>query len=311
MIDYLLRWMKKIGESNMKENPIPIFKAFEGQSQYLAAYEASLGLWPVPYTSAFVTTPYGQTHVITCGPEDAFPLVLLHGGYASSTMWFANIADLSAKFRVVAIDTIGEPGKSIPSRPNASRHDIGAWLEQVFTQLGIQKAHVVGLSRGGWLALNFALHAPQRLERVVLLSPAASFISLTPFFQTLSRVVIRIPVRSVLKAVLYSWVTPGFVINDVFERQFVLGLLHWNWAVNAQGYSGVMPSVFPSEELGKLHMPILMLTGDHDKLNPPRAIQRARQMIPHLEAEIIPHAGHLLSMEQPGCVDQRVLSFLA
>lgn len=293
------------------DSPINLFKTSKGQAEYFMAYDAALGLWPVPHESQTVTTPYGQTHVISCGPEDAFPLVLLHGGYASSTMWFANIADLSTKFRVYAIDTIGEPGKSIPSWPNASRYDCATWLEQVFTQLGIQKAHVVGLSRGGWLALNLALQAPQRVDRVVLLSPAASFISLTPFFQTLSRVVIRIAVRSVLKAVLYSWVAPGFSIHSVFERQFILGLLRWNWAVNARGYSGVMPSVFPPEELGKLRTPILMLTGDHDRLNPPMAIQRARQMIPHLEAEIIPQAGHMLSMEQPESVDAHILKFLA
>ena len=283
----------------------------EGQSQYLAAYEASLGLWPVPHTARLVPTSYGQTHVITCGPEDGFPLVLLHGGYASATMWYANIADLSLKYRVYAIETLGEPGKSIPTRPNASRYDSAAWLEQVFAQLGIQKAHVVGLSRGGWLALNLALHAPQRLERIVLLSPAASFISLTPFFQALANAVVRIPVMRILKAVLYSWVTPGFVINEVFERQFILGLLHWNWAVNSQGYSGVMPSMFPPDELGNLHMPILLLIGDHDKLNPPGVIQQARKMIPHIDAGIIPAAGHLLSMEQPQCVDEHIMRFLA
>ena len=110
---------------------------------------------------------------------------------------------------------------------------------------------------------------------------------------------------------LYSWVAPGFVINKVFEKQFILGLLHWNWTVNSQGYSGVMPSVFSSEELGELRMPILMLIGDHDRLNSPRVIQTARQMIPHIETGIIPDAGHMLSMEQPGYVDQRVLDFLA
>ena len=107
----------------MMENPIPIYKTLEGQSQYVAAYNDSLRLWPVPHTSTFVPTPYGQTHVITCGPENAFSLVLLHGGYASATMWFANIADLSLKFRVYAIDTIGELGKSLPTMPNASRFD--------------------------------------------------------------------------------------------------------------------------------------------------------------------------------------------
>jgi pimeloyl-ACP methyl ester carboxylesterase len=116
--------------------------------------------------------------VITTGPENAFSMVLLHGGYASSTMWFANIADLSAVYRVYAIDTFGEPGMSIPKRPNASRAFCANWLVEVLEELKIRKAHVVGLSRGGWLAMNLALHAPQLLERVVLLSPAASYVVL-------------------------------------------------------------------------------------------------------------------------------------
>jgi pimeloyl-ACP methyl ester carboxylesterase len=56
----------------------------------------------------FFTTPYGQTHVISYGPTDAFPLLLLHAGQASSTMWFPNIADLSTKFHLFALDTLDE-----------------------------------------------------------------------------------------------------------------------------------------------------------------------------------------------------------
>ncbi len=293
------------------ETTMQLFKTPKGQAEYFAAYNTSMGLWPVPYTTRFVATPYGQTHVILCGPENGFPVVLLHGGYASSTMWFANIADLSATYRVYAIDTLGEPGKSMPTQANASRQACANWLVGVMDQLGISKAHVIGLSRGGWMAINLALHAPERLEKIVLLSPAASFISLSPFFQTLSKVVIRLPVKAILKAVLYAWVAPGFVVNAVFESQFILGLLYWNWAVNARGYSGVMPSVFRAEELGKLCMPVLMLIGDHDKLNPPGVIERARQMIPYIEAAVVPDAGHMLSIEQPERVDAYILEFLS
>jgi pimeloyl-ACP methyl ester carboxylesterase len=158
--------------------------------------------------------------------------------------------------------------------------------------------------------LNLALYAPQTIEKMVLLSPASSFISLTPFFQFLASGLIRIPNPGILKRALYSWVAPGFLINEVFTRQFVLGLYHWNWRVNKQGYSGVMPSLFDPKELAQLRMPILMMTGDHDRLNPPRAIQLAQQRILQLKAEIIPQAGHMLSMEQPACVDSHILNFL-
>jgi hypothetical protein len=99
------------------EANIQLFKTVEGQAQYLAAYDAAMKLWPVEYSSNYVPTSYGKTHVIACGPISAFPLVLLHGGYANSTMWFSNIVDLSAHFRVYAIDTVGEPGKACPLKP--------------------------------------------------------------------------------------------------------------------------------------------------------------------------------------------------
>jgi pimeloyl-ACP methyl ester carboxylesterase len=286
------------------------FKSPIGKAEYLAAYGAMMQYWPVPYESLDVSTRYGQTHINACGPKDAFPLMLLHGGYASSTMWFPNIADLSAEFRVLALDTIGEPGKSLPMQPNASPRDLAAWLEGVLDELDISKIRVVGLSRGGWLGLNLALHAQQRLERIALLSPAASFISLNSFFRAVAGAAMRIPARPVLKAALYSWVARGFVVNEIFAEQFILGLRNWNWAMGSNGYSGVMPSAFSEDALRQLHVPVLMLIGDQDKLNPPKAIERARQLIPHIEAEIIPNAGHFLSMEQPEGVDALLLKFL-
>jgi pimeloyl-ACP methyl ester carboxylesterase len=132
--------------------PVNLFNTNQGQDCYFAAYDAALRLWPVPHESQDVTTAYGRTHVISCGPEDGFPLVLLHAGQASSTMWFPNIADLSARFHVLALVTIGEPGRSVPSQQYTTKRDTALWLEGVFDALGLAKTHVLGLSRGGgWL----------------------------------------------------------------------------------------------------------------------------------------------------------------
>jgi pimeloyl-ACP methyl ester carboxylesterase len=293
------------------DSPINLFKTPRGQANYFTAYDAALQLWPVPHASRFVTTPYGRTHIISCGPQDAFPLVLLHAGQASSTMWFPNIAHLSAKFHVLALDTLGEPGKSVPAQHNATKRDCAAWLEGVFDELGISKAHVMGLSRGGWLALNLAQHAPHRLERIVLLSPAAVFIALNSFFSAVIQAVMRVPTRFIAKTALYSWVARGFVVNPFFAEQFITGLQNWNWAVNTGGYSGVMPSMFSDEQLRQIRQPVLLLIGDQDRINPPASLERAKQTLPHLEADIVPQAGHLVSMEQPEAVDARILKFLA
>jgi pimeloyl-ACP methyl ester carboxylesterase len=291
-------------------NPINLFKTTKGKAQYFSAYDAALGLWPVAYESRFVTTRYGQTHVISCGAEDAYPFVMLHAGQASATMWFPNIADLSSRFHVLALDTPGEPGKSIPARKNVTRGDCAEWLEGVMDELGIPRAHVLGLSRGGWLALNLALYAPERLERIVLLSPAAVFVALNSFFSAVAQAVMRLPTRAVSKFALNSWVARGFVVNPVFAGQFMTGLQNWNWSVNTSGYAGVMPCTFSDEELHQIQHKVLLLIGDQDRLNPPKALERARQTIPHIEAQVIPQAGHFLNMEQPGSVNARILEFL-
>jgi pimeloyl-ACP methyl ester carboxylesterase len=286
------------------------FKPQNGQSRYLAAYDAALKLWLIPYEAHFVTTPYGKTHVITCGSKDAHPLLLLHAGQASSTMWFPNIADLSEKFHVFALDTIGEPGKSIPARTYATFQDSVAWIEGVMDMLGISKAHVMGLSRGGWLALNLAMQSPTRLERIVLLSPAAAFVVLNSFFTAIVQAVMHIPTRAVAKVALKSWMAHGFVINTVFAEQFIIGLQNWNWSVNKKGYAGIMPCMFTDEDLSRIQHKVLMLIGDQDRLNPPKSLERAKRVIPNLEGEIIPQADHFLNMEQPELVDKFILKFL-
>lgn len=55
------------------------FKAPEGQSCYFATYDSALKLWPIPYEEIYITTSYGQTHLISCGAKDASPLILLRG----------------------------------------------------------------------------------------------------------------------------------------------------------------------------------------------------------------------------------------
>jgi pimeloyl-ACP methyl ester carboxylesterase len=72
-----------------------------------------------------------------------------------------------------------------------------------------------------------------------------------------------------------------------------------------------MPCTFSDEELRKILQPVLLLIGDQDRLNPPKALKRARETIPNLESEIIPRAGHFLNMEQPEAVNTKILKFLA
>ena len=111
---------------------ISAFKTPEGEAAYLAAYDAAMKLWPVPYEEVEIPSRFGTTHVVVTGLKDAPPLVLLHGMAMTLNMWSPNIADFSNDYRVYAIDMMGHPGKSFPNpdEPIRDAGDFVAWLPE-------------------------------------------------------------------------------------------------------------------------------------------------------------------------------------
>src|SRR5215475_11119883 len=117
----------------------------------------------VPFEEIATESRFGSTHVVVSGPVDAPPLVLLHGYMATLLMWSPNIADFSKDYRVYAIDIIGQPGKSIPDEPVRNTKDYVEWLTATLNVLHLDQVSLVGMSYGGWLALTYAIAAPERV----------------------------------------------------------------------------------------------------------------------------------------------------
>jgi pimeloyl-ACP methyl ester carboxylesterase len=81
---------------------------------------------------ASTTINRGETFVVVSGPQDATPLLLLHGSGANATMWRDDFASWAQHFRTYAIDIIGEPGLSAPARPPLNSERLALWLDDVF-----------------------------------------------------------------------------------------------------------------------------------------------------------------------------------
>ncbi len=148
-----------------------IWKSEAGGRDVQERYRAFLAMWPQPNNQFTVPTREGDTFVVASRPEDAPPLLLLHGSASNSFMWMGDAALWSRHFRVYAVDIIGEPGLSSPSRPTLASGAYPLWLDDVLAGLKIEVASLVGISLGGWLTLDYASRRPARVRAVVALCP--------------------------------------------------------------------------------------------------------------------------------------------
>jgi pimeloyl-ACP methyl ester carboxylesterase len=289
---------------------ISVFRSPEGEAQYHAAYEAVLKEWPVPHEDLFIPTRFGSTHVIASGPKDAAPLALLHPTGAGGVIWVRNVGALSGLYRTYAIDTISEVNKSSLTRPinlRRQRQDFADWMADLFEGLRVERADIVGNSFGGFLALNTAFYLPKRVKKVVLISPAATFVPIPAWFLHF------VPANTIdpligskrLRISADDWIWQDFPMGDSISQLRAITAItgrprHW------------FPTVFSDDELRKIQTPLLLLIGDHEVIyKPERAIERATRLVAGLQAEIVPNANHIAEFTAAEFVNKQILDFLA
>jgi pimeloyl-ACP methyl ester carboxylesterase len=288
------------------------FMTPELKDLFHAAYAAVMKHWPTRFEELYIPTRFGPTHVIANGSMDAPPLVLLHPGGGNATMWFRNAGPLGEHFRTYAVDIIGEMNESVPTRRISSHKEFGLWMSDLFEGLQIERAHLVGNSSGGFFALSTAIQLPDRVKKVVLISPAASFVQMWPWWwHLLIPAHIIAPVihseRMVHRA--YAWLWQGFPMDECFRR------LHFLSKVS--GYpryrptrNSIAPYVFDDDELRKVKSPVLLLIGDHEVIyKTEKALKRAMDLVEGLKASIVPNANHC-ARTAPEEVNRMTLEFL-
>ncbi|MFC8271283.1 alpha/beta fold hydrolase [Streptomyces sp. NPDC057271] len=274
---------------------------------FLAAYDAVLARWPAGTTTSTHATAYGATHLISHGPEDAPPVLLLPGGGATATCWYATAAALGRVHRVHAVDLVGEPGRSVPGDGNPLRtaDDLTAWLGTLLDALGLRTAGLVGHSYGGWIALRYALAAPARVDRLALLDPTNCFTGFGPRYLLRALPVLLSPTPARNDAFL-RWETGGAELDPAWRDLYALAAEF----PTARPVTGPRPT---PAELGALEPPTLLLLAERSRAHgTARVAARARAAVPHLETATVPGATHhTLPLGCPPETHDRIAAFLA
>nr|WP_294859664.1 alpha/beta hydrolase [uncultured Fluviicola sp.] len=276
-------------------------------SDYINAYNKTLSLFELPVKEKDVQTQFGNAHVLICGKTDNPPLVLLHGMNASSTMWYPNMKDLAKNYRVYAIDFLLEPGKSTCKLKHLNKEQIAGWYDEIFSKLGLQSFYLVGCSRGGWLAMAITLNKPERIRKLVLLSPAQTFTWIKPSSALLSNITYSIsPDKEKLNDVLSGLSVRSIKINKTYFDQYYLG-------TEKESISSHIFEMTPysRKSVETLNMPVLVLIGDKDIINNQRCLDKAKKWIPTVQTGTVENAGHFLSFDQPDTVNTIIRNFLS
>jgi pimeloyl-ACP methyl ester carboxylesterase len=274
-------------------------------TRFTQAYDAVLAQWLVPVDVLELKSEYGTTRVNACGPTSAPPLILLPGGGATSTVWFANVAALSTNHRVYAVDVICDHGRSIASgTPVTSLPALMAWLDTVLDSLEIASAALCGHSYSAWIALQYALHTQSRVSKLALLDPTQSFTGFNPVFllRALPVMLSPSPQRTLKNLV---WETSGADLDPAW-----LTLLAAEAASPRPKYVTATPA--KADALRTLTMPVLLLLAGRTKAHSIARVEaKARAGIRDLTVSTLSEASHFtIPALHADDVNRELLAFL-
>ncbi len=267
------------------KNQTTAFKSPEGKEVLHRFTGGLLAHWMAPNSMTLIDTRFGQAHVIACGPTDGPAVVLLHGSAMSSVMWMADAPVLARTHRVYAVDLPGEPGMSDDRQLPLAGTDHALWLNDVFATLNLKRACLVGISLGSYVAAKFATQYPEKVEKLVLLSPAG-----------IGAQKISFPITSALYNLLGEGMKRRLIpkVNGAQELPEVV--LQYQRLIDEHfNYRKELIPLFQNSELKRLAMPVLAVAGGRDAMfHTGHTAKRVAKFMPHADLRVLPEAGHVL-----------------
>ncbi|MFI1867969.1 alpha/beta fold hydrolase [Streptomyces jumonjinensis] len=231
--------------------------------------------------------------------------MLLHGGGATSAVWFPNAAELSRTRRVYAVDRIGEAGRSrCGDRPIRTADDLLDWLDGVLDGLGLDRADLCGHSYGGWIALAFALRTPRRVRRLALLDPTQCFAGFSPGYLLRALPVLIRPTARRARALL-AWETRGAETDPGWLELYGLAAEFPRTKI----VTGSRPG---PRRLRDSATPALVLLAGESRAHDVRRVEAAaRRRLPHAETAVLPGVSHHgLPFTRAAALNKALLGFL-
>ncbi|MDT5191075.1 MAG: hypothetical protein QOI28_3326 [Mycobacterium sp.] len=283
---------------------------YDGFAHYLQAYQTGMAGLPPFSALADVPTSFGTVRAYRFdGPAEnsSTPVVLLPGRNASTPMWRANLPGVLEGRTAYCVDLLGEAGRSVQEKPITGPDDQAQWLDETLAGLGLDAAHLMGVSIGGWTATNCAVRRQGRVASLVLLDPAMTFARIPLKTALVSGALFAPSVPEALRRRVLRWIAGGADADDSVLEAALISAGASDFVLRTP-----MPKVFTDDQLRSLDIPVLaFLAGRSVIHDAERAATRARNLLPNGQIEFWAEASHAINGEYPEEIAARSHRFWA
>jgi len=282
-----------------------IYLTEERRIELMDLYDKNLSNWPEETEEIYIETNYGTVHLLACGDINNPPLVMVHAASMGAHSWAENLAPLLDHYRVYSVDNIGEGNKSnlkdaleFPE----SQKEIADHFASIMDAIGVKRSPLFGASNGGYVAMCYTYHYPERVESLSLFGP----MGLT-----------QLTGKSIMMLSIASMYPFPFIRDKV--TRWALGNDPYVNKVYEDWFNGILKGTIPSlgmpvpmstDQKAEMDLPVLLFLGTKDPIvgNADFARKTAEEY-PDIHIEVL-ESGHLVAVEHAEYVNSVLCEFL-
>jgi pimeloyl-ACP methyl ester carboxylesterase len=243
-------------------------------------------------------------------------VLLINGLSAPAANWALQAQVLAQHFTVVTFDNRGVGETDLPPEPVYSTGQLADDAAGILKNLKIQRAHVVGASMGGTIAMELALRHPKLVRSLVLACTwAEGDARFLHAIESWIALAYRVPIEERHRHVIYPWIfSPEFLakkenIEVVFQRTLAYPHQTKAEAIERQGRGILAWNGTRLKRLGAIRVPTLVLVGKDDILTPPAFSRDLAKRIRRARLSVLP-GGHGFFVEHPDLFNRTLIRFL-
>jgi len=241
------------------------------------------------------------------------PLVLVHSGGFDRRIWEEQVSAFADHYKVICYDVRGHGQSALPTKPYSDSEDLASLLQW----LQVENAHLVSLSMGGRILIDFALAHPEMIDCLILVAPDLSGYAFSgEHIQGWIKIVTSIEHEDGTPAG-DLWLQSPYLL-PAMENPAVARQLRPIARENARTWLihpllARDPFVVPSaaQRLSEIHAPTLLVVGDRDTSDVENMVRLLENGITGIQKVVISGAGHIVNMEKPTEFNRVVLEFLS